>query len=78
MSQDEMSDTERYGIAILDIPMGWSDKVLESQRAANFAIIALIILAALPLLGIGFLTTRPFAPMDTPSAPLQAAVESSQ
>lgn len=77
MSQEEMSDSERYGVAILDVPLGWSEKILGSQRMANLAIIVLILLAAIPLLGIGFLTTRPFAPAEAGQVS-EAAVAASQ
>lgn len=78
MSQEEMPDSEKYGIAILDVPFGWSEKVLESRKLANLAIIFLIILVAIPLLGIGFLTTRPFAPVGAAQVPSEAPAEISQ
>lgn len=78
MSHEEMPDSEKYGIAVLDIPMSWSEKILESQRMANLAIIILIILVAVPLLGIGFLTTRPFEPADAAQIPSEASTQASQ
>jgi hypothetical protein len=78
MFQEEVSDSERYGIAILDVPLGWSEKILESQKMANFAIIVLIILVAVPLVGIGFLTTRPFTPADAAQVASGASAEVAQ
>ena len=62
MPHEEMPDSEKYGIAILDIPFGWSEKILESKKLANLLIIMLIILTGFAMLGIGLATTQPFAP----------------
>ncbi len=78
MPQEEVSDSERYGIAILDVPLGWSEKILESQKFANLAIIVLIILAAVPLVGIGFFTTHPFVPVEAGQVPTEVAAAASQ
>ena len=53
-----------------------SFELLESQRIANLIIIITIIIASLPLLAIGFLVTRPFAPVSASAGLLQAAIAS--
>lgn len=40
------------------------ERVLESRSGSNILIVILIVLAALPLLGIGVVTTRAAAPQD--------------
>lgn len=64
-------ESEKTGIAIIDIPMGWSEKILDSQKLANLAIIVLILLTALALGSIGFLTTMPFAPAGAAQVPVE-------
>ncbi|MEK7133682.1 MAG: hypothetical protein AAB804_01265 [Patescibacteria group bacterium] len=41
-----------------------SERILESQTSSNLLIIALIILVAIPFLGIGIMATRALAPVD--------------
>ena len=50
---------------ILNVMIGLSERVLESNTSANILIIVLIILLAIPLLGIGIMTTRAIAPVDS-------------
>lgn len=59
---EETHDHEVYGIAILDVPIAWSEKILESHKLANLLIIALVVLAALALAGIGYFATYPYSP----------------
>lgn len=44
--------------------VAWIDRMLDSHESANVLIILLIIIAILPLLGIGILLTRGAAPVQ--------------
>ena len=52
------------------------ERVLESHTSANLLIMAVILLASLPLLGIGFFTTRTIAPVEAARMPVSATVAS--
>lgn len=78
MSQEEVFEEDKYGVAIIDVPFGWSQKILASQKMANLVIIISVFLTGLAFLGIGFLTTRPFAPVEAGQVPVEQIAAAGQ
>ncbi len=73
MSEDTASEDSKIGIAILDIPLGWSEKVLASKRLANMLILACIIATAIVFFGIAVFATNLFAPASAAHIPYEQA-----
>ena len=58
-------DREEEKTGIFQIVYAFYERILESKTSANLLIIALLILAALPIMGIGIAVTRAAAPAHT-------------
>lgn len=76
MPDNTTYEDNTIGIAILDIPLGWWEKILSSKRLTNIAIAILITMTALMFFGIAVFATNLFAPaeaaqisLDHPRAP---------
>ena len=64
MSEEDWDKTNPW---ILNKMIDMSERLLESNESANLLIIILIVLAVLPVLGIGVLLTRATAPAQYPT-----------
>ena len=58
----ENGTASRKNIGIIGSVFAWFDRVLESKTSANLLIVALVLLSAIPLTGIGLFATLPVAP----------------
>ena len=61
MSEEEYDKTNPW---ILNKAIQLSERMLDSNKTANLLIIVLIVLAILPILGIGIALTRATAPIN--------------
>lgn len=61
MSEEEYDKTNPW---ILNKAIQLSERMLDSNKTANILIIVLIVLAILPILGIGIVLTRATAPVN--------------
>jgi len=59
-----LPEGEKNDSGVVSTVVDFYERIMESNTSANILIIILIILAALPMLGIGIVATRGAAPAD--------------
>lgn len=71
MSEDTSYEDNKVGIAVIDIPLWWSEKILESRRLANIFIALCVAIIAAIFFGIAVFATNLFAPVDAAQVPVE-------